>query len=88
MTAERWHWSEPENDDQTRCFIQWKSTDVCMDFYCECGEWCHIDGFFCYAVRCPNCKTVWELPVYLMPQRNPDYDGTVVDGVSELENPE
>ena len=50
-------------------FIQWKGTDVCMDFHCECGAHCHFDGDFAYAVKCPHCNTIWEMPCYLIPRK-------------------
>lgn len=44
-------------------FIQWKGTDLCMDFYCpECDEHSHFDGFFAYAIQCPSCMTFFEMP--------------------------
>ena len=43
-------------------FIQWKNTDVCMDFWCDCGHQMHIDGYFAYVVLCNNCKSMWEMP--------------------------
>jgi len=43
-------------------FIQWKGTNVCMDVHCSCGAHCHFDGDFAYAVQCPHCETVWEMP--------------------------
>jgi hypothetical protein len=42
-------------------FIQWKGTNVCMDFYCLCGEQFHIDADFTYAVSCPHCDRVYEM---------------------------
>ena len=62
-------------------FIQWKGTDVCMDFYCKCGAHCHFDGDFAYAVRCPHCHTVWEMPCYVTPREaNPSsFEGIVKD---------
>lgn len=60
------------SDDETvnpHAFIQWKGTDVCMDFYCECGAHCHFDGYFAYAVKCPHCKTIWEMPCYVKPRK-------------------
>jgi uncharacterized protein (DUF983 family) len=36
-------------------FIQWKGTDVCMDFHCECGHHNHYDGYFMYEVECEKC---------------------------------
>lgn len=50
-------------------FIQWKGTDVCMDFQCECGENSHFDGDFAYAVKCPKCLTVWQMPWNLYPRK-------------------
>lgn len=54
--------------DEPYCFIQWKGTDICMDFYCKCGAHLHFDGYFAYAVRCPHCSTVWEMPSRLFPR--------------------
>jgi hypothetical protein len=50
-------------------FIQWKGTDVCMDFWCDCGAHCHFDGYFAHAVKCPHCDAVWEMPFMLFPRR-------------------
>jgi hypothetical protein len=55
--------------DKPNAFIQWKGTDVCMDFYCECGAHCHFDGYFAYAVKCPHCETVYEMPSMLYPRK-------------------
>jgi hypothetical protein len=41
-------------------FIQWKGTDVCMDVYCKCGYSFHVDGYFSYSVKCPNCQSSYE----------------------------
>lgn len=43
-----------------RCYIQWKGTDVCIDFHCPCGMHHHFDGDFMYAVKCMDCGTVFE----------------------------
>lgn len=50
-------------------FVQWKGTNVCMDFYCECGAHCHFDGYFAYVVQCPHCLTKWEMPFNLFARR-------------------
>lgn len=43
---------EPKRDDWTT-FIQWKGTDVCMDWYCpNCGKHNHEDRDFMYEVQC------------------------------------
>ena len=41
--------------------IQWKGTDVCLDFHCECGNSFHVDGYFAYSLRCINCEKIWKL---------------------------
>ena len=44
-------------------FIQWKGTDLCMDFNCpDCGEHSHFDGMFAYAIQCPFCEAFFEMP--------------------------
>lgn len=42
-------------------FIQWKGTDVCLDFTCLCGEGGHFDGDFAYALKC-RCGRVFATP--------------------------
>jgi hypothetical protein len=59
-------WPEPS------AFIQWKGTDVCMDFHCECGAFCHLDAAFAYTVQCPHCQTVWEMPSTIYPRKADD----------------
>lgn len=65
----RYDFDSPELDGTTG-FIQWKGTDICIDFTCECGWLGHFDGYFCYTVRCGGCKRVWALPhtVRLIPE--------------------
>lgn len=55
-------WIEPS------AYIQWKGTDVCMDFHCKCGAFCHYDGDFAYIVKCPHCGTLWEMPWVIYPR--------------------
>jgi hypothetical protein len=57
------------DDERPSAFIQWKGTDVCMDFHCECGADCHFDGDFAYTVKCPHCSTVWEMPHHVYPRK-------------------
>jgi hypothetical protein len=54
---------------ETYAFIQWKGTDVCMDFHCDCGAHCHFDGDFAYVVKCQHCGTAWEMPHYIKPRK-------------------
>lgn len=55
--------------EEPHAFIQWKGTNVCMDFHCECGAHCHFDGDFAYVVQCPHCMTKWEMPFHLFPRK-------------------
>lgn len=48
-------------------FMQWKGTDVCMDFHCLCGAHHHVDGMFVYAIRCMPCGRLYEMPWYIQP---------------------
>jgi hypothetical protein len=48
----------PGTDAQ--CFIQWKGTEVCMDFYCACGYHGHVDEGFAYYVQCYSCGALYE----------------------------
>ena len=52
---------EPFPGTDAEMFIQWKGTDVCVDFYCPCGEMGHFDGMFAYYLRCPGCGSVYEM---------------------------
>jgi hypothetical protein len=45
--------------EETHGWIQWKGTDVCMDFNCQCGFGGHIDADFVYHIRCPQCDKVY-----------------------------
>lgn len=58
-----------EEVPKPHAFIQWKGTNVCMDFRCECGANCHFDGDFAYTVKCQHCKTVWEMPFNIFPRK-------------------
>lgn len=59
-------------------FVQWKGTNVCMDFYCECGKQSHFDVDFAYAIRCPYCKRTWITPHTVSVVAAPeDYTGVV-----------
>jgi hypothetical protein len=51
-------------------YIQWKGTDVCLDFHCECDaenddDFGHFDGFFAYHIKCSRCGRVYKLPTQL-----------------------
>lgn len=47
-------------------FIQWKGTDVCLDFQCPCqpeeiAYSAHFDGYGAYFLLCPGCGSVYEM---------------------------
>jgi hypothetical protein len=44
--------------------VQWKGTDVCLDFVCSCGQEGHFDGYGAYALKCPKCESVFEMPMH------------------------
>jgi hypothetical protein len=58
------YYSETGSKDieEPHVFIQWKGTNVCMDFHCECGAHHHVDGMFIYAVTCEWCGAIYEMP--------------------------
>lgn len=61
------------SDGAPSAFIQWKGTDVCLDFACECGWEGHLDGDFVYAIKCGGCGREWQMPttVPLRPNQHP-----------------
>jgi len=58
--------------------IQWKGTDICADFTCECGIFFHFDGYFCYAIECPDCRKVFKLSTTVV---NMEVDSNTYDGI-------
>lgn len=46
-------------DGLSHGWVQWKGTNVCMDFFCKCGCHSHVDADFAYHVKCPRCGTVY-----------------------------
>lgn len=40
-------------------WLQWKGTEVCMDFQCKCGSDAHIDDDFVYHIKCSDCGKVY-----------------------------
>jgi len=41
--------------------VQWKGTNVCLDFHCSCGAQAHFDGYFCYAIQCAECGKIYAV---------------------------
>ena len=71
MAGEKFPFTTPEGSDASM-FIQWKGTDVCLDFYCPCGAHGHLDGSFAYNVRCPMCGSVFEMGTQVIARRRAD----------------
>ena len=72
MTKKVWVYSYEEVDkiyhkpEGSQCWIQWKGTDVCMDFEChKCDTQSHIDAEFTYFIKCPKCGTVYSCSPYV-----------------------
>lgn len=42
-------------------FIQWKATDLFMEFWCQCGAYNRYNGYFAYYVKCSGCGQVYEM---------------------------
>lgn len=62
---------QPEGSEADM-FIQWKGTNVCLDFHCPCGTSGHYDGGFAYFIHCPTCDTVFEMGTQVIAKRRPD----------------
>ena len=60
--------STPEGSD-ARMFIQWKGTEVCLDFTCACGQSGHLDGGFAYYVQCPSCEATYQMGTQVIAKR-------------------
>jgi len=64
-------------------FIQWKGTDVCMDFHCGCGEHNHYDGYFAYYVKCSGCGQVYQMDTKVKMKKVDDNDFNPLLGTLE-----
>ena len=57
--------------DLPHVYIQWKGTDVCLDFHCTCesenNDFTHFDGYFAYFLKCGLCGKVWKMPEDMFP---------------------
>lgn len=64
-------------------FIQWKGTDVCLDFHCfKCNTFGHVDADFTYYLQCPTCGQHYAMPstVTLKAVERPDSPCVTVAG--------
>lgn len=53
------HYGHDYSEKTAQGWIQWKGTNLCMDFHCVCGELTHVDDDFTYLLRCSKCKRVY-----------------------------
>lgn len=82
----RFPFVKPEGSD-AEMFIQWKGTEVCLDFWCPCGVACHLDDDFAYNVQCPECGSVFEMGTQVIAKRVPDGDtGGAIIRVMEVDS--
>lgn len=70
-------------------FIQYKNTDICLDFFCPCGHQGHFDGHFSHNLRCPACGATYGMPstVTLGPVNTDGPDPVTVDLDDEWTGP-
>jgi hypothetical protein len=62
--------------------MQWKGTDVCLDFHCICGADEHVHGDFVYGIRCTACGRVYTMPDTLI-LREGELDNDIVVDVPQ-----
>ena len=68
---------EPFPGTDAEMFIQWKGTNVCLDFDCPCGTSSHFDGWFAYALRCAACGSIFEMGTQVLARRVETHDCVV-----------
>lgn len=77
--------TRPDGSD-VEMFIQWKGTEVCMDFHCPCGYGAHIDGGFAYFIGCAQCGAIYEMGTQVMARKTDQWnEGTAIiwlDGIT------
>jgi hypothetical protein len=78
---ETWATAGFESRPPPQVFVQWKNTEVCLDFRCPCGYEGHFDGMFAYGLRCARCGAEWAMPHTF--GLLPDPDGVVQDTAGE-----
>lgn len=74
--VEPFPFTRPEGSDADM-FIQWKGTNVCLDFRCTCGADGHLDDSFAYFVECPACGSIFEMGTQVIAKRVESANGSV-----------
>jgi len=52
---------DPQPEEGTSARLQWKGTDIGMDFECKCGHGFHVDGEFVFYIKCPGCDALYAM---------------------------
>jgi hypothetical protein len=61
MSLPGWDRQKRPAEGEAHGWIQWKGTEVCLDFHCTCGYHGHFDGDFAYYLKCGKCGAVYML---------------------------
>lgn len=69
--------TRPEGSEASM-FIQWKGTDVCVDFQCACGSNGHFDGYFAYIIKCPDCGQHYSMGTQVIAKKVDGPDGRTI----------
>lgn len=64
-------------DGRPWAFVQWKNTELSMEFSCPCGLTGYIDDTLCYVVQCPRCDRRFELAPTVLVRPMDDSDPAV-----------
>lgn len=74
----------PDKDGRPFGWIQWKGTNVCLDFHCTCGVHGHVDAEFAYTIKCGKCGQVYNMPGYVeaVPIDGPGDELTITTTIS------
>lgn len=72
-------------NSEASMFIQWKGTDVCVDFICACGTQGHFDGYFAHYLRCPTCGAVYQMGTQVIVRRISDEEAAVAGSIQTLD---
>jgi hypothetical protein len=68
---------DPVPGTDATMFIQWKGTNVCLDFHCPCQPEedtyaAHFDGYFAHYLQCGACGAIYEMGTQVKARRLAD----------------
>ena len=64
---------------QENNFIQWKCTDLYMEFGCDCGVHNTYSGLFAYFVKCKGCGQVYKMDSKVMMEKTDEDCSPLLD---------